>query len=64
MRLAWTVANLSRGKRLPSLKSLLAPRTRGRVQSVREQKAQLSMLSTIYNIPLRSRSRRKATDRG
>lgn len=50
--LAWLIASLSRAKKVPDLRVLLA-RGKRRKQTVGEQKTMLHMLSEQYGIPLR-----------
>jgi hypothetical protein len=59
MTSAWLTAMLTRSKKLPALKTLLAQAKvrRDRPQSVGEQRAMLHMLSQQYGIPLRKGKR-------
>lgn len=50
--LAWNTAALSRAKKLPALKTLLA-QSHQKVQTMGEQRAMLALLSERYGIPLR-----------
>lgn len=51
---AYSIAALSRAKKLPDLRVLLA-RNKRRKQTVSEQKSMLHILSAQYGIPLRRR---------